>query len=204
MLHNVNPTETTAWKKLTAHFSEIKNSKMIDLFASDPERFNKFNLKFEDILLDYSKNRINSETVNLLIELAKETRLTDAIDAMFAGKKINRTEKRAVLHTALRNRSERPVFVDEEDVMPEVNAVLEQMKAFCNKIAFKEWKGFSGKDITDIVNIGIGGSDLGPVMVTEALKPYAIEGLNIHFVSNVDGTHISEVLKRFSLKPHYL
>jgi glucose-6-phosphate isomerase len=171
---------------------------MKDLFANDPQRFNRFSIRFEDILLDYSKNRITDETLQLLIELADEVGLSDAIDQMFDGAKINETENRAVLHTALRNRADSPIDADGSDVMPEVNAVLDKMKEFSNKVISGEWKGYSGQRISDIVNIGIGGSDLGPVMVTEALKPYAKKRLRIHFVSNIDGTHITETLKRLN------
>ncbi len=171
---------------------------MKDLFAADPERFKKFSLRFNDVLVDYSKNRITEETVGLLIELAAEAGVADAIEKMFTGDKINETEDRAVLHTALRNRVNKPVLLDGMDVMPEVNAVLEKMRAFSESIRSGDWKGFTGKKITDIVNIGIGGSDLGPVMVTECLRPYAGGALAVHFVSNVDGTQIVETLKRLN------
>jgi len=169
---------------------------MRDLFQEDNDRFSKFSLKFEEILIDYSKNIITSETLNLLLELTKEINLKDAIEKMFSGDKINETEARAVLHTALRNRSNNPVYVDDKDVMPEVNAVLDKIKDFSEKVASGDWKGYTDKSVTDIVNIGIGGSDLGPVMVTEALKPYKKPNINAHFVSNVDGTHIAETLKK--------
>ncbi|RYY32335.1 MAG: glucose-6-phosphate isomerase, partial [Sphingobacteriaceae bacterium] len=165
-----------------------------ELFANDSERFKKFALQFEDILIDYSKNRIDEETVALLVQLAKECGVKQALEAMFNGDKINVTENREVLHTALRNRSNTPVLVDGKDVMPSINAVLAQMKTFTEAVLGGEWKGYTGKAITDVVNIGIGGSDLGPVMVTEALKAYKTH-LNLHFVSNVDGTHIAETLK---------
>jgi len=168
---------------------------MKKMFANDPSRFDKYSITFEDILLDYSKNIINEETMKLLIELAKECELEDAIEKMFTGDEINETENRAVLHTALRNFSDDPAYVDGEDVMPEVKAVLNQMKEFSEKLLSGEWNGYTGKPITDIVNIGIGGSDLGPVMVTEALKPYW-KNITPHFVSNVDGTHIAEILKK--------
>ena len=195
MLKKIDPTKTQAWKKLASHFDEIKDKTMVEMFADDPQRFVKFSVKFEDILLDYSKNRITEETIKLLVELANETELTDAIKSMFCGEKINETEDRAVLHVALRNRSNTPIMVDGKDVMPDVNAVLDQVKAFSTKVISGEWKGYTGKAITDIVNIGIGGSDLGPVMVTEALKPYW-QGITPHFVSNVDGSHIAETLKK--------
>jgi len=168
---------------------------MRDLFEEDHKRFEKFSIQLGDILFDYSKNRITSETVPLLLSLAREVNLGEWIEKMFTGQKINTTENRAVLHVALRNRSNTPIFVDGKDVMPDVNRVLRQMREFSTKVRNGDWKGFSGKPITDIVNIGIGGSDLGPVMVTEALKPYGKPGLRAHFVSNVDGTHIAETLK---------
>jgi len=189
-------TDLPTWKNLENHFNSVQTLHLRDLFAKDEKRFNKFSLLFKDILIDYSKNRINEESLKLLISLAEERQVKKAINDMFSGEKINNTEKRAVLHTALRNRSNRAIMVDGEDVMPKINAVLEKMKAFCHKVRSGEWKGYSGKGITDVVNIGIGGSDLGPFMVTEALKPYAQKGLNVHFVSNVDGTHIAETLKK--------
>ncbi len=187
-------TTLPAWKALTAHHKKISKLHLRDLFAKDANRFKKFSLHACDILLDYSKNRITDETMPLLFALAKETKVKQAIEKMFNGEKINTTENRAVLHVALRNRSNRPITVDGTDVMPEVNAVLSQMKSFCAVVRSGEWKGFTGKSIADVVNIGIGGSDLGPLMVTEALKPYA-GNLRVHFVSNVDGTHIAETLK---------
>ncbi len=193
-LQKINPTYTKAWSKLDDHFVEIEPKSLRTLFDEDKDRFRKFHLRFKDILLDYSKNRIDEQTMELLFELAKECELKDAIEKQFSGDLINETEKRAVLHTALRNRDNQPVFVDGKDVMPEVNAVLEQMKKFSGKVISGEWKGYTGKQITDIVNIGIGGSDLGPVMVTEALKHYKTR-LILHFVSNVDGTHMVETLK---------
>lgn len=191
-------TQLPAWKALTAHFEKVKNLHIKDLFAAEPNRFDNFSLKIDDILVDFSKNRITDETLSLLVQLAKESGVEEQAKAMFNGEKINNTEKRAVLHTALRNRSNRPVLVDGQDVMPAVNAVLAKMKAFCEKVRSGAWKGFTGKSITDVVNIGIGGSDLGPFMATEALKPYASENLNVHFVSNVDGTHIAETLKKLN------
>ena len=191
-------TTLSSWKNLQIHFNTIEHTQMRDMFKKDEKRFEKFSLEFNNILVDYSKNRITEETLSLLQSLAKERNLKEAIEAMFSGEKINNTENRAVLHTALRNRSNNPVLVDGEDVMPGINAVLEKMKGFCEKVRSGAWKGYTGKAVTDIVNIGIGGSDLGPYMVTEALKPYAQKGLNIHFVSNVDGTHIAETLKKIN------
>ena len=198
MSEKINPTQTDAWKKLKKHHQEIKRVQMKNLFANDARRFQKFSLTFEEMLVDFSKNRITKETVKLLLQLAKETNLKAEIKAMFAGEKINETEGRAVLHTALRNRSKKAIKVDGKNVMPQVNAVLEQMKVFSNKVIAGKWKGYTRKRITDIINIGIGGSDLGPVMVSEALKPYLKKGMNVHFVSNVDGTHIAETLKNLS------
>lgn len=194
MLPTTDFTTTQAYKYLTDHYIDIVSKSLKELFDADDQRFNKFSIQFEDILLDYSKNRIDDETLALLIQLAKECSLKDAIDAMYSGEKINVTEGRQVLHIALRNRSNTPIYVDGKDVMPDVNKVLDQMKAFSEAIISGEWKGYTGKPITDVVNIGIGGSDLGPVMVTEALKAYK-NHLNLHFVSNVDGTHIVETLK---------
>ncbi|MXG83792.1 glucose-6-phosphate isomerase [Escherichia coli] len=192
----MNPTQTAAWQALQKHFDEMKDVTIADLFAKDGDRFSKFSATFGDqMLVDYSKNRITEETLAKLQDLAKECDLAGAIKSMFSGEKINRTENRAVLHVALRNRSNTPILVDGKDVMPEVNAVLEKMKTFSEAIISGEWKGYTGKAITDVVNIGIGGSDLGPYMVTEALRPYK-NHLNMHFVSNVDGTHIAEVLKK--------
>jgi glucose-6-phosphate isomerase len=195
MLPKIDPTATAAWEKLAAHYEVTKSLHMRQLFAEDPERFRNFSIRFNDILVDCSKNRITAETLRLLIDLAESCGLKDAIAKMFAGDRINETENRAVLHTALRNRSNVPILVDGKDVMPEVNAVLAKMKGFAEQVRSGAWQGFTGKRITDIVNIGIGGSDLGPVMVTECLRPYAQPGLNVHFVSNVDGTHIAETLK---------
>ncbi|WP_031579894.1 glucose-6-phosphate isomerase [Ruminobacter sp. RM87] len=197
-MKNINPTKTAAWAALNEHFKAISNVTIADHFKADSNRFNNFSLKLNpDFLVDFSKNRINQETLNLLINLAKETDLSGAIESMFSGEKINVTENRAVLHTALRNKSNKPVLVDGKDVMPEVNAVLEKMKAFCAKIISGEWKGYTGKEITDVVNIGIGGSDLGPCMISEALAAYRTR-LTPHFVSNVDGTHIAETLKKLN------
>jgi len=193
MLPNIDFTTTQAYQYLSDYFNET-NVEIKDLFANDSNRFSKFSVYFEDMLFDYSKNRIDEKGIALLIQLARECRLNDAITAMFNGEAINVTENRPVLHTALRNQSNIPVLVDGKDVMPDVNAVLQHMKTFSQQVIDGSWKGYTGKEITDVVNIGIGGSDLGPVMVTEALKAYKTR-LNLHFVSNVDGTHIAETLK---------
>lgn len=194
-MHKQNPTQTKAWQQLTEHFAKMSEVQMKDLFAADPQRFAQFSRGFEDVLVDFSKNIITADTLKTLLQLAEECGLKAAIEAMYSGEKINATEGRSVLHIALRNRSNRPILVDGVDVMPDVNAVLAKMEAFSKRILLGEWKGYTGKSITDIVNIGIGGSDLGPVMVTEALKPYWQSGMKVHFVSNVDGTHIAETLK---------
>ncbi|MCI7480083.1 MAG: glucose-6-phosphate isomerase [[Pasteurella] aerogenes] len=195
-MKSINPSQTSAWKALEQHQAAFADTTIQQLFAQDTERFAKYSLTFNnEILVDFSKNKINQETLTLLRQLATECDLDSAIDAMFSGEKINRTENRAVLHTALRNRSNTPVLVDGKDVMPEVNAVLNKMQAFCERVISGEWKGYTGKAITDVINIGIGGSDLGPYMVTEALRPYK-NHLTMHFVSNVDGTHIAETLKK--------
>ena len=193
-MQKINPTTTAAWQALEVHKAD--NLTIPQLFAENPNRFEQYSLNFADqILVDYSKNAINEKTLGLLRQLANECGLASATEAMFTGQKINRTENRAVLHTALRNRSNAPVLVDGKDVMPEVNAVLAKMKDFCERVISGEWKGYTGKAITDVINIGIGGSDLGPYMVTEALRPYK-NHLTMHFVSNVDGTHIAETLKK--------
>ena len=195
MLKSVPFDQTHAFSLLTKHKKEIAETTIKDLFKNDAERFNRFSICFEDILLDYSKNIITEKTKAILVALANECELDDAIERMFSGDIINQTEKRAVLHVALRNRSNSPIAVDGHEIMPDINAVLEKMKRFSEKVISGNWKGYSRKAITDVVNIGIGGSDLGPVMVTEALKPYK-NHLNLHFVSNVDGTHIAETLKK--------
>ncbi|GBE10940.1 glucose-6-phosphate isomerase [bacterium BMS3Bbin12] len=184
-----------SWNALKSHHREIRGRHMRDLFREDPKRFERFSLHFDDFLLDYSKNRITERTMHLLFELARERDLPRWIERMFSGEKINVTEDRAVLHVALRNRSNRPILVDGEDVMPKVNAVLEHMRRFTEDVREGRWAGCTGEPITDVVNIGIGGSDLGPKMVTEALRPYGGPRLAAHFVSNVDGTHIAETLK---------
>ena len=196
MLPKINPIHTESWKQLQQHFREIQNVHIKDLFKEDTERFNKYSFALPGIVCDLSKNIVSDTTLRLLLSLARECELDKAIEAMFAGEKINETEGRSVLHTALRNFSGQPVLSDGKDVMPEVKAVLQQMKTFCSKIHSGDWKGYTGKKIRYIVNIGIGGSDLGPVMVTEALKPYWIEGIQTYFVSNIDGTDLAEVLKK--------
>ncbi|MDR2345015.1 MAG: glucose-6-phosphate isomerase [Planctomycetaceae bacterium] len=193
-------TKSIAWSALNEHRKSFENFSLRKAFADDPNRFDKLSILFAEqkILFDYSKNLINDETIRLLINLANETNVSAMRDAMFSGVKINFTEDRSVLHVALRNRSNSPVIVDGRDVMPDINSVLARIKQFSQKVIDGTWRGYSNNPITDVVNIGIGGSDLGPVMVTEALKPYKTR-LNLHFVSNVDGTHIAETLK--NLKP---
>lgn len=193
-LSKINPTETRAWQLLKEHYDQIKDKHLRQWFKEDPQRFDKFSIQFNDILFDYSKNRIEEKTLKLLIQLAEETQVKEAIEKQFSGDKINETENRAVLHTALRNRKNTPVIVGGEDVMPKINKVLSQMQKFSESVISGEWKGYTGKAITDVVNIGIGGSDLGPLMVVEGLKYYKTR-LNLHFVSNIDGTHIVETLK---------
>lgn len=188
-------TQLTAWQLLLAHRREVSDCHMRELFRHDPKRFERFSLTLDDVIFDYSKNRISAETLPLLITLAEEARLPQAIAAMFDGEKINTSEQRAVLHIACRNRSNRPIVVDGEDVMPHVNAVLTHMRRFSDSVRSGEWRGYSGEAITDIVNIGIGGSDLGPRMVAHALRPYGHDRLNMHFVSNVDPSDIAETLK---------
>ena len=195
MLKSTNPTETTSWKALKEHHQKMSDKHMKSLFAENPKRFEEFSTTFNDILVDYSKNIITKDTLTLLFNLAEECGVKDAISAMFSGEKINATEGRSVLHTALRNKSDRPVLSEGEDVMPLVNAALAKMKTFADQITEGKWLGYTGKPIKNIINIGIGGSDLGPVMVTEALKPYATFGITPYFVSNVDGTHLAETLK---------
>ncbi|HVU94661.1 MAG TPA: glucose-6-phosphate isomerase [Puia sp.] len=197
MFPKVSPKETKAWQELQNHYDkEMKGVHMRQLFADEPGRFEHHSLRLDDILFDYSKNIFNEKTLELLRRLAVESKVSEAIEAMFTGEKINETENRSVLHTALRNLSGEPVLSDGKDVMPDVLRVLAQMKDFCGRIHSGEWKGYTGKKIKYIVNIGIGGSDLGPVMVTEALRPYWIEGMQAYFVSNVDATHIVETLKK--------
>jgi glucose-6-phosphate isomerase len=190
--------QTPAWKKLKNHYHALAGLHLRDLFLKNPQRFEQYSLISGEILFDYSKNRVTDETMSLLIDLAKQAGLKEKISAMYRGEKINTTEGRAVLHTALRNRSNKPVYVDGQDVMPQINAVLDRMRSFTEAVRSGEWKGYTGKAITDIVNIGIGGSDLGPKMVCEALKPYARPDLHVHFVSNVDSTDVVETLKKIN------
>jgi glucose-6-phosphate isomerase len=190
-----NLVETPTWQAMVQHHQEIKDLHMRDLFAGDPQRFARFSLRLGDILFDFSKNRITEKTLQLLVELARQAGLSRWIEAMFSGQKINTTEDRAVLHVALRNRTNTPIYVDGQDVMPEINRVLGKMRSFSEAVRSGEWKGFTGKVIKDVVNIGIGGSDLGPKMVCEALIPFARPDLGVHFVSNVDSTDLVETLK---------
>lgn len=198
MFPTINPTETAAWKALMAHHAEIKTVQIKDLFKKDPKRFEKMSIRLNNILFDYSKNMITDETLEKLLQLAEDCNVKNAMQAIFDGEKINGTENRAVMHMALRSFSDQSISIDGVDIMPEVRETRQKMKAFCEKIHSGEWKGYSGKKIKNIVNIGIGGSDLGPVMVTEALKPYWIEGIQAYFVSNVDGTQIVETLKNLN------
>lgn len=191
-------TTSKAWTALQSHYHQTKNDSLRDAFKRDTNRFNKFSVNFNEILFDYSKNRITDQTLPLLINLANHAELDNKINAMFSGEKINTTEHRAVLHTALRNRSNHPVYVDGQDVMPEINRVLTKMRTFCASVRSGEWKGYTGKAITDIVNIGIGGSGLGPKMVSTALTPYSSDTLKVHYVSNIDQTNIVEILKPLS------
>ncbi|MBF8294875.1 MAG: glucose-6-phosphate isomerase [Bacteroidetes bacterium] len=193
-----NLTQSAAWKALEQHQQEIAPLQMRDLFASDLQRFMKFSLRWNDFLIDYSKNRISETTMSLLFDLSRETDLKGWIEKMFTGERINSTEQRSVLHAALRNRSNTPILVDGKDVMPSVNRVLDHMREFTETVRTGTWIGYTGRPITDVVNIGIGGSDLGPVMVTEALKSYGHPRLAVHFVSNVDGTHVAETVKKLN------
>src|SRR5690606_25605552 len=189
-----NPTGSQAWKKLEKHYQQTKDIKMNDLFASDKNRADKFTIKWENFYVDFSKNRIEDQTFQLLLELAKELKLNDAIEKYFTGDVINETENRAVLHTALRAKENEKILVDGENVIPGVFSVKQKIKEFTGDIISGKRKGYTGKTFTDVVNIGIGGSDLGPAMVTEALKFYK-NHLNVHFVSNVDGDHVHETIK---------
>ncbi|MBX3080386.1 MAG: glucose-6-phosphate isomerase [Anaerolineae bacterium] len=191
-------TQSPAWQALDQHYQQMRTVHMRDLFAQDSQRFDRFSLHFGDILFDYSKNRIDQQTIALLLDLARQSNLSQRIEGMFTGQKINTTEDRAVLHIALRNRSNRPILVDGVDVMPEVNRVLGKMRSFSDQVRSGAWKGYTGKNITDVVNIGIGGSDLGPKMVTLALAHYVKPDLNFHFVSNVDGTDLAETLNHLN------
>jgi glucose-6-phosphate isomerase len=196
MFPKIDPTGTNAWRELKQHYEEMKTASMKNMFREDSGRFDKFSVKTDDIVFDYSKNIVTEKTIKLLVQLAEECKVKDAVEAMFNGDKINETENRSVLHVALRNFSKEPIYSEGKDVMPQVKRVLKQMKSFCDRIHNGEWRGYTGKKIKYIVNIGIGGSDLGPLMVTEALKPYWIEDIQTYFVSNVDGTHIAETLKK--------
>jgi glucose-6-phosphate isomerase len=198
MLPKINPTDTASWKALKCHFEKMSKTHLRTLFSNDSNRFSAYSVQHDDLLIDYSKNLIDDETMNLLLDLAKEAKLKDAIDAFFNAEKINETEGRAVMHTALRNISGKPVIIDGKDVMPQVKASLAQIKKFSDKLSSSEWKGCTGRPIKNIVNIGIGGSDLGPVMVCEALKHYNTNGITAYFVSNVDGTHMAETLKKIN------
>ena len=196
MLQRKNPTETEAWAKLDEHFLVMHTAQMTDFFAENPNRFAEFSIQHKDLLVDYSKNRINDQTLHLLFKLAKELGLKEGIQSQFAGRKINQTENRAVLHTALRQQSDDPIIVDNTNIIQDIRGVQERMKDYCTRFHAGLTTGFSGKSLDTVVNIGIGGSDLGPVMVTEALKPYQKKGIETHFVSNIDGTHLAEVLKK--------
>ena len=196
MLPVINPANTAAWKKLQEHYKEIKQVSLQELFENDPKRFDKFSCCTKDLVLDYSKNRITQKTMGLLVDLAKECQLEKCRSLFFSGAAINATEHRAVLHTALRNFSSQPIYVEGKNVMPEVKKVLRQMQSFCESVHNGKHRGYTGKRIKYIVNIGIGGSDLGPLMVTEALKPYWKKGVETYFVSNIDGSHIAETLKK--------
>ena len=197
MLKNSNPTQTNAWKALQKHFTEVKDRHTLSLFEKDPARGEKFTIKWHDFYVDYSKNRIDEETMKLLVQLADECHLKDAIEKYFGGNLINNTEKRAVLHTALRAPENSVINVDGKNVMPEVVAVKHKIKQFSEEVISGKRKGYTGKAFTDVVNIGIGGSDLGPAMVTEALKFYK-NHLNVHFISNVDGDHVLETIKHLN------
>lgn len=196
MLPKINPTSTNAWQQLQLHFLEIKDVHLKELFKNEPDRFKKYSLCTDELVFDYSKNLITDKTKQLLLQLAEECKVKEAINAMFNGDAINETEKRSVLHVALRNFSGRPVYAQGNDVMPEVKKVLRKIKSFCTSVHSGNHRGYTNKKIKCIVNIGIGGSDLGPLMVTEALKPYWVEDIQTFFVSNVDGTHITETLKK--------
>ena len=195
-LKNINPTTTDAWQKLSNHFNEIEKITLKELHK-DTNRQEEFSIQNDDVLIDYSKNRITKETLELLVSLANEVDLKDAIEKQYSGKIINATEGREVLHTALRSTTDEPVFVNEKNIKPQIQTALRKIKSFSNKVVSGKWKGFTGKSITDVVNIGIGGSDLGPDMVVESLQFYKNQ-LNTHFVSNVDGDHVSEIIKKLN------
>lgn len=197
-MQNTNPTTTAAWEKLRTHFEEIKDKHLLDWFEENDNRFEHMHLEWNDMLVDFSKNRLDSTTLDLLVELAEECGLKENMQAMFAGEKINETENRAVLHVALRDTSRAEIMVDGENVVPNIKAVLEQIKSFCNSLHSGHWRGYEGDPITDIVNIGIGGSDLGVSFASEALRPYYQPGMRAHYVSNVDGSDIAEVLKNLN------
>lgn len=196
MLPDIRPIDTQSWKKLEAHFQQIKHKHLKQFFSEDPSRAEKFSFTWEEFFVDFSKTHLTDETLRLLLELARETKVTEAIEQMFGGEKINQTEHRAVLHVALRNRVDNPIQVDGKNVMPEIQEVLRQIRDFSEKIRSGAWSGYTGKPIRNVVNIGIGGSDLGPVMVCKALQHYGHERLRMYFVSNVDGAHIYETLKQ--------
>ncbi|MCF7566960.1 glucose-6-phosphate isomerase [Sabulilitoribacter arenilitoris] len=196
-LPNINPTTTNSWKKLQEHFNQVNNMHMKDLFAQDSERANKFTIKWDDFYVDFSKNRITEETFKYLLELANEVKLKEAIESQFSGEKINQTEGRSVLHTALRAKKDAEFYVDGVNVIPEIYQVKHKIESFTNEVVNGDRKGFTGKPFTDIVNIGIGGSDLGPAMVVESLQYYK-NHLTTHFVSNVDGDHVNEVIKKLN------
>jgi glucose-6-phosphate isomerase len=196
-MKNINPTETKAWQKLENHFNDIKNTHIKSLFNDDKNRKSDFTINVNDFEFDYSKNRVTKETIDLLLELANEVDLKSAMDAYFSGEKINQTEKRAVLHTALRSQLTHEVIVVGKNVQPEIQAALNKIEVFTNKVVSGDWKGYTNKSITDVVNIGIGGSDLGPDMVVESLKYYKNQ-LNVHFVSNIDGDHVQEIIKNLN------
>ena len=191
-------TELPAYKKLQQHYDKVKTLHMRRLFSVDPQRVDKLSIEHEGLFLDYSKNRVSCSTIQLLCDLAREVGLEKWRELMFTGEKINNTEKRAVLHTALRNCTSTPIIVDGEDVMPKINATLDKMEVFSKKVRHGKWKGYTGKVITDVINVGIGGSDLGPKMVHQSLKPYWHERLNLHFISNVDGSHTDETLEKLN------
>jgi glucose-6-phosphate isomerase len=191
-----NPVDLAAWKALAAHHDDVKTISLRELFASDESRFETFQLNAAGIFLDYSKNHLSNTTHNLLVDLAEACGVRSRLQCMFDGEIVNPTEGRPALHTALRNRDEKPVQVAGENVLPAIRDVLDRLRVFSDKVRSGEWVGYSGKAVTDVVNIGIGGSDLGPLMAVEALAPFAHQRLNLHFVSNVDGSHMVSTLKK--------